>query len=296
MTSNLNLQRETLNDLTALAERAASASGKLAIIPVPNSPTNRYLIVQPNGDYVDEEPPLAPRSTALQSVDQVGLFALHARDRLGCEPVIYYSPGGVETSLCDGSMDLHRERSVCPLKATKVWSLLNAWQEKPDSAWKQHREFIRELRVTFGDSFGPGVLDRLLDSIGQLDFIQGERAQSVAVRNRESMGREVASEVKSLKGDIPEEVLLSVRIYRDPVLLRRHSIRCLLETDPQNGRLALIPLAGQLDEALDIEMSGLGDMLRSSVGSSRRLTGPDSETTEEEAAAEWSIPVFYGQP
>lgn len=296
MSSNMELQRETLVELTGLAERATAAAGKVSIVAVPHSPTNNFLIVKPNGDYVEETPPLAPRQTNLASVDQVGLFALHARDRLHAEPVIYYSPSGVFTALRDGELTEQRESAECPLRKTRVWELLLAWAEKPDAAWKQHREFIRELRVTFGDCFTGDNLARLLDAIGQLDFIQGERAQSVAVRNRESMGREVASEVKSLKGDIPEEVTLTVRLYRDPVLMRRHEIRCLLETDPQNGRLALLPIAGQLDEALDREMLSLGETLRSSVGTARRLTGPAPETDEGEPETAWSIPVFYGQP
>jgi hypothetical protein len=300
MTTNLNLQVETLRELSDLATRAGDAAGKVALVPIPKHPRGNYLLVDANGSSEEQELPLPPRATALASVDQVGLHALHALREWGARPAIYYAPSGLTVQLEDGTLESNHGRALCPLAQTKVWELLALWEKSPNEAWKAHKEFFRMLRVTFGDSFESDALARLVESIGQLDFIQGERVQSVQVRNRESMGREVASEVKSLKGDIPEEILLSVRLYRDPVLLRRHSIRCLLETDPQNGRLALLPIAGQLDEALDREMSALGDMLRSSVGASRRLTGPALDPDDVERAAalatEWQIPVFYGQP
>lgn len=295
MTTNLDLQHETLGSIISLAQKADSAANRVALVAIPNHPNHDYLVVKENGNYEQHELPLPPRATKLASVDQPGLFALHAHQKWDCNPAIYYDPACINIRLEDSNLEKGRGVAACPLTQTEVWKRLDNWSADPNTAWLSHKVFIRELRVTFGECFASGDLDRLIDAIGQLDFIQGERTQSVAVRNRESMGREVMAEVKSVKGDIPEQVLLGVRIYRDPILLRQHPIRCLLETDPSNGRLALIPLAGELDNALDAEMQSLGELLRASVRSSRLLTGPDESATTD-LAPNWQIPVFYGQP
>lgn len=298
MPTNLDLQVETFNAIQAAAQNGAKFDTKVGIVPIPGHPNRNYLVVGRDGSYEEWKLPLPSREASLHSVDQVGMFAVHALDRWNVRPSVYYSDEIVEIRLLDGLLDMQRGCAKVRLNTTRCWDLLSAWADTPSQAWLPHKEFIRTLRVTFGDCFENGSLKQLCESIGQLDFIQGERTQSVAIRNRESMGREVASEVKSLKGDIPEEVVLSVRVYRDPVLLRRHTIRCLLETDPQNGRLALIPLASQLDEAMDLEMGSLGDLLRASVRGPQLLNGPaaDEAASPEPAAPQWTIPVFYGRP
>lgn len=293
--SRLVLENETISSLAALAVSASGADGKIVIVPLPNDPRKSFLIVRPDGTYTVGFPSEPPRQAKLFSIAQVGMFAQHALCAWGCRPAIYYSAEGVCVQMEDGALSQKPERAGLLLEPTRVWEKLSEWAEKPSAAFLGHREFMRELRVTFGDSFSPGELESLTASIGQLDFVQGERMQSVQIRNRESMGREVAAEVKASNGTIPEEVILDVRIYRDPALLRRHEIRCLLETDPSNGRLALIPVPGQLDEAIDRELAGIGDMLRAAVRP-MLLLAAEGEEPPQIVKMDWQIPVFYGTP
>lgn len=107
------------------------------------------------------------------------------------------------------------------------------------------------------------------------------------------------SNLSKFEIEIPDEVLLDVKIYKDPALLTRRTIVCTLETDPQQGKLALIPFAGELETAMDKEMLDLGELLRASVRGSRPagfLASPDSATAASPVAPPWQIPVFYGTP
>ena len=114
-------------------------------------------------------------------------------------------------------------------------------------------------------------------------------------RNRESLGKDIRSELRSGAGEIPEQLVLRVRIFKDPALQARRQIVCKLETDPTNGgRFALLPLAEEVDRAIDLEMADLGDLLRSSINGAARLglPGPDGEASA--APARLAVPVFYG--
>ena len=297
MTTNLDLQVETLREVRDLALSSADATKKLAIIPIPSHPEGNYYTVNTDGAIIEHSLPLPARRTTLSSVDQPGLFARHAMQAWDCTPAIYYDHQFIHVRLEDSNLQAYRGQANCSLMRTEVWKRLNEWSDDPGKAWMSHSVFIRELRVTFGECFSSDALDRLIETIGQLDFVTAERTQSVATRNRESMGREVMSEVKAAQGQIPEQVVLDCRIYRDPILLRKHSIRCLLETDPAKGRLAVIPLAGELDNAMDAEMHSLGELLRASVRAPRMIAEEASGATQSPTspACDWQIPVFYGQ-
>lgn len=297
-TSEIPLQVETLREIQQTAVKAAGAAGKVLIAKIPDHPRGNYLLVGDDGHVSEHELPLPPRRTLLNSVAAVGDYAKHARDVWEAEPAVYYCPDVVRVLLEDGGRHQQPDAAHVFLNKTPAWEQLKKWSDDPSQAWLGHRAFLTALRVEFGDCFERDDLRNLTDAIGQLDFVQGERTQSVAVRNRESMGREVMAEVKSLKGEIPEEVTLQVRIHRDPVLSRRHAVRCLLETDPAAGRLALIPIAGQLDRAIDEEMNALDLMLRASVRDVARLADETAAACDSPAttAPAWRIPVFFGNP
>ncbi len=303
--SELSLQVETFDAIKDLAERAANADRQLAIVPIPGHPTNNYYLVEENGKYDEVTPPLPPRKASIHCVDQVGNYALHVRDAWESEPAIYYSRNQVAIELADGSFEPDRGRTICPLVHTVAWETLEKWSNKPGDAWLKHSEFVRTLRIVLGDCFPDGRLDALSAQIGQLEFVNAERGRSQATRGHESMGYEVLNEIKAATGEIPEEVFLKVRVYRDPVLTAQHEIRCLLETDAVAGKLALIPAPGQMDRALDKELTDLGDLLRANVRAPKVLNGPDFFASASESAnasapkvltLPWQIPVFYGTP
>lgn len=300
---DLDLQPQTLRILQETAVKAAGAGTKIDIRSIPGHPLGSLFVTNSDGIREEYHLPVGPRKSALHCVDQVGVYARHAMDNWDVSPAVYYNRSVVTVVLQDGSLERERDFAACELAVTPEWKLLLGFSDAPDQAWKKHTAFVRMLRVDLSECFDGDVLDNLLTQIGQLDFVQGDRIQSVAVRNRESMGREVASEIRAVTGEIPEELWLNVRIYQDATLTKRHRIRCLLETSPTNGTLALIPAAGEMNRILDQELASLGDLLRSNVRPSLKLPtatmfeSPNQASSPQIVAEEpWYIPVFYGTP
>ena len=113
---------------------------------------------------------------------------------------------------------------------------------------RSHKEFVAFLVQNLRDELNaasPG----LLGIIRNLKFRSVDAAEGNVQQGRESMGRQIESEVAGA-GDLPETVTVSVRRWAalDHVI----EVECLLVLDTQERKLALRPLA---DEKVQAENS-----------------------------------------
>ena len=291
------LTEETIQSITTLAERATGATDKVSIVPIPGHPRNAVLIVKADGTFKLEEMPTTPRATKLLSVDQVTPFVSNAVDNWEASPTVYYSPTGVTVRLADGNLRPEIEgHAQVDFKFSEQFKLLSKFASDRDSAFLTHPKFLRMLRLDLDVCFDAMVLESVLRSCAAYESEEGTRVASTVTRNRESLGREIMSELRAANGEIPEDVILQVRIYKDPALLKTRRVHCKLETDPTGGgRFALLPYANELDNAIDAEMSDLGDVLRSAInGNGNRLPAPDSSESEDSPITRTFVPIFYG--
>lgn len=297
--SNLDLQDNTLARIVELAREGIDVKHKLSVVPIPNHPTGAVWVVDKDGDYEIYGPPQKPRRDSLYSVDQVPNYALHGLHHWDAFPAIYYQRERVVIEMESSSIQRSRAGCAVELEPTPVWEMLTKWNEG-EPAWFSQKNFIRLIRTKLVENLSDAQRDQIVDAIRYIEFSAGERTVGNIQRGREQMGKEVLAEMKTMREvPIPEEVVLSVRIFTDPALLSKHQITCLLETNPAAGQFALVPISSEITMAMDNEMSALGDMLRSSLGQAKRLTGPaadDEEADDDAQAVDWQIPVFYGAP
>ena len=283
-----------IREIANLADQAKGASNKVEIIKIPGSPSGDVLVVKPDGSYAKLEIPHAPRSTVLHSVDQVAPFVSTASDRWAASPTVYYSPSGVTVRLDDGDIEPTPNGAArVEFKHSEQFRLLSEFAKNRDAAFLTHSKFMRMLRLDLDVCFDAQVLESVLRSLSSYESEEGSRTASTVTRNRESLGREVMSELRAQNGEIPEDIVLQVRVYKDPALLKTRRVHCKLETDPVGGgRFALLPFANELDNAIDAEMSDLGEILRSAInGTGNRLVSPE-ELTKILPSIDF-VPVFY---
>ena len=295
---DLVLDDGTINSIAKRCETAQSAGEKVAIKPIANDPDGRMIIVKSDGSYeiVESEP--HPRVSTLRSIDQLPSYVNHAVDKWNADPVVYYTP--------EKAIAVLEERSIRPSRSGKATVILTespqlkalkGFAHDRNSAWLGHKAFVLLMRIDFEDCINPQQLEYLVKALATLEFQDGSRISSTVSRNRESLGREVLSEIKSLNDlEIPEQIVLMVRLFNDPALLARRQIVCKLETDPTNGRLAILPLANEIENAMDSEMSALGDMLRSSINAHPYALEDASKPGVKETLRRQFVPVFYGTP
>ncbi|HEY0983532.1 hypothetical protein, partial [Schlesneria sp.] len=294
------LSDSVVQSIATLAASSRDANGAIAFKAIPGDPDERQLIVSADGTYQEFPSATKPRNTTLRSVDQVGVYVRHSIDKWGADPVVYYNPTHVIAVLDESGLRPSRNgRVTVALNESPQLKRLRRYDENRNDAWVSHKAFVQMLRIDLADCITPDALEYLLKALSTLDFMDASRTTSNVSRNRESLGSEVKAEIRA-NGDmeIPEQVTLEVRMFTDPALMARRVIVCKLETDPSNGRLALIPIADEINNAMDTEMAALGDMLRANVNSRpKALTNKATETNATEPAESPAyVPVFYGTP
>lgn len=294
MSTELLLNDETIGSIVELANKGYAAEGKLAFKPLPNDPDNKYLIVKPDGSFEEKTPERAPRSITLHSVDQVPLIVSQAMRKWGGDPIVYYAKNQVRVNLSESNLRTsnYGSATVALIESPQL-KALRKYDSNRENAWIDHKAFMLVLRTTFGDCISTETMERLERSLSSIQYSNASRVSSGVMRNRESLGSEVLSELKSLSDvDIPETIEMNVRMFTDPALLARRMIRCKIETDPSLGKLSLLPLANEIDYAMDEEMQNLGDLLLASVNA-LPVGLPDPDGTPATRTDEPIVPVFY---
>ena len=106
------------------------------------------------------------------------------------------------------------------------------------------------LRLNFLQALGTKG-DQLITACRSLRFSEGTKGHSAVSQGRQSLGRELESEVISELGTIPETLEFVLPIYSDPMLQTLQRILCDLEVNPADQTFLLTPLADEISSAFD---------------------------------------------
>jgi hypothetical protein len=237
-------------------------------IPVPSDP--RFARIQFGGKV--ESIPLSPTPREHTS-DDVRTLIEFANDRNRTEAdaslIVWVGDERVVLILDD---DGHRiERFTVELQTTHEADTVADLASALD--WRDQRSFLRLLRYDLA-----GVLDSpaLVEAVRSVRFENGTTVTAEKQRDRESLGKSIASKVQSAAGEIPDEVGLTLRVWRNPGLDERFALRCAVEVDPALGRFALQPFPGELDRVVNLALGDLAATIRDQLDN--------------------SIPLYRGEP
>ena len=253
---------EALQFTAEQAEKAAGASNKVQVLDLPCEPKGVYGLVKADGTFQRIVAGASPRGHALHRVDQIVDFVQDARDRLSAKPTVWYSRKGVQVLLVDDSLEANlQSRATINFAFTPQFELIRSCADS--SPWHDPKQFCLWIRSKLIDCLRDGR--EILSIMKDLRFNVQNFGKSIIGQGRESIGREVDAEVTSEFGDLPDDLFFDVRVIDDPSLLRRQAIQCALEVDPQKGLMRVVPLAGQIQNALDAELEGIGSLLKSTL-------------------------------
>ena len=265
--------REAIQEIERLTERSVSAGAKLAIIDVPGMPRRRY-IVDAEGKREELTLPEEPREHELGSVDQIASFVSRfAGDGFKFKPSVWFNAEGVEIVIDDGNGDDRRHRAKVEFGATEEFAQLQEWAEsdRPMSA----KEFIKLFKGGLQDTLDLESRKRLLTAVGVLKASTTESTQATNVRGRESLGREIDSEIHTNLDDIPEQIILKVRPFDDRSLMLSGNVRTQIDIDPRTLAFTLTPNKQDLEKVIELQLDALETQLTNELG---------------------SIPVHFGKP
>jgi hypothetical protein len=146
------------------------------------------------------------------------------------------------------------------LETTDIWKKLLELDanERPMS----HRDLMRLLRWDLAQWMDSGVAQITVNALKALDFTTGATSSSTQTAQKQGFGAVVDAEIRGKAGEIPEEILIQVPIYRDPAFMHnRYVIRLFLECDVISKTFVLKPLGDALDTAWDEATTLLGSHL-----------------------------------
>lgn len=268
------LSVETLELLQKTAVKAEGARQKLAIISdLPHEPPGVYGVVNADGSFERAEALQPPRKHTLITVDQVPVMVKHFAGNPDCTPAVWYDKTGIVVIANDDTLNADlRPRATLTLKTTEHWQTLSDLAKQ--SVWMLHRDFVTFLRIKLGECI-ERTNGNLLSVLRKMKFSSAVNQRGDITRGRESLGSDIDDEVFSEAGDLPEHVLFELQVFDDPGLLTKSTVRCALEVDAREGKLMLMPLAGELSRAMDLQMTRLAEILQDSLE---------------------DVPMFHGKP
>lgn len=207
---------------------------------------------------------LPPRSHRVESAQHLADWAVNAKDSETAPTIWVNDVSAVLVMDTDG---MRLDCVTLRLDSTDVFKTVSSLNDtKP---WHQQKPFARMLRIELASALAPGIL---LDKIRRMKFESGHIVTSEATKNRESMGKQITSQVSG-EGEIPETVTLEVGVFRG---WSKFSVACSVDVDPERGLLQLAPLPDEIDRVTRLAVHEVYTTIR-------ELTDPE-------------IPVFLGRP
>lgn len=119
---------------------------------------------------------------------------------------------------------------------------------------------IRTLKQLYDDRVQPASL---IPDIKALRFKASTEGQSVVSAGKESIGNDIKRELAGMASDLPEEVVLGVKVFTDPSeqLDMFDEVRCHLTVDLDTQTFTLTPIDGQVEGAMDNALDRIASAL-----------------------------------
>lgn len=206
-------------------------------------------------EWRDKESPW--RNHSLESVGDIQKLVEAMQLRVeDADPVVWIGQGRVTIILDDKGIRRHRVR--CEQHYTEEFSLLSKLREKEFS----QRDLLRLLRVDLASAATESseVLRKAAKVINSRVL---STTHGTVVKNRESMGREIDSEVISADGDIPDTVQFRCEVFDDPAFRKIYTFTVRVELDPKEVTFHLLPLVRELRDAENEQRQHIQSLLSS---------------------------------
>lgn len=225
--------QEALQYLARQAEEANVPS----VTAIPGDPVQ--VLISHGGAYEKHQLPPAHRKHTVRTLDDMILITERASAVWGGKPVLWHDRASVVLVVDDGE---RRDLVTMPLQIAETYATV----EKLATRKFTQKEFVQLLRVSLRGC----VVDKtLLPAVRELKFKKNASGTSGIQHGRESMGREIESEIVGADA-IPEEVVLQTRVYNNPDVQYMAKVACALDIDLESETFTLRPMPDQLEEAV----------------------------------------------
>lgn len=219
------------------------------IVKADAEPSHIYFIRQPDGTLERTAGGVGPMNHKAGNLDTIIELAKKNTDG---STSVWFSPSGVTLVFDDRSRANLVFMDSDPLKQLKQWK-----ESRPALTQQQ---LIQCLKTTFRDSLS--TAGELVAVLSKVKFTSGATIDTSIGHGKASLGKEIVGEVTGTKA-IPEYVTFTLSIFANPCLQQlRKGIECALIPDPETGTFRVVPLPGQIENAVEWAVKEVGDELQ----------------------------------
>jgi len=157
-------------------------------------------------------------------------------------PVVFVSATAIKAIVNRELPHERKEAWVSPERSPAFEALLACKQP----AGVKHREFVRMLRGPLAGT----IDDKWLKIFRKMNFSRLAQTERGIAASGEKLGRSVETAAQSIEGELPETMTFTVDVWQLPELTRQ-PVRCAVEIDAETETIRLLPVADELEQALD---------------------------------------------
>lgn len=275
------MDHETLKLIMDTAVKASGAEGKAAVIKLPGEPSHVYATVDSEGCIERHVVDPAPRSHTLNRISDIPRFLGNVRENIEAKPSVWIAEAGVTIVLSDTAETNKLGKAFCPLQTT---TQLQTLRQLATGLRQKQRPFSTMLRTTFYDAIqeGDGDARQLMQAVKVIDWKNSSSGRSTAEHGRESLGREIKSEIVAENGGLPEFCVFRFPVFNDPDFRQLKPFRCAVDVDPNDQTFALQVMANSIEYAIFAALEEIRVYLLTAIG--------DVEEGQRET------PIYFGTP
>ena len=238
--------------IEAIRQLAVNAAPVQVLAAAPEPPSTYYLVEDGRAVKVRAEPP--PRAhQARDLATLVGCAVRLANDPIPAPATIWCGRAGVTVLFDD---DDRRDRMTLPLALSPQMKLLEDWSKA--LCWLDQASLIRTLRTTLARSVRG---TNFVELFRRLKFSLNSQGENVVEHGRASVGKSIEAQVQGTAA-IPETILIREPAFNGSALGVWCEVPCAIELNAATGTVAIVPLAGAVEEALLLAESTLTEKVR----------------------------------
>jgi hypothetical protein len=243
----------------SLSNQSVKAKGARVVEPRIDP---RKLMLDQDGAILEFPIPPPLRCHSLHSLQSLIDAAL---SDAALKPVVYHSPERVVLIYDDAD---RRDTAIFTLVPSPPLKTLRDFEGREGFS-------ARELWFLFKTTFdGCGISPELIRNLQKLRWRTGQETRTDFSQGRESIGRDVESEIHA-DLDFPETIVLDLFLYENPGENHRWSVRCFLIVEAVEQRIRFGALPGELKKVEQLHQEWIANRLSEGLG---------------------QVPIYFGAP
>lgn len=244
---------EVLELIQSTAVKASGAEDKVKLLNAPELGAGTVLLIKPNGDHQVLQR-TEPRNVTLGGLEAVAAYVTYAAGAFNVNPILWVDAERIRIVLDDNAEEVPGPSIRYLFRQTPEYQLLQRLA-KGEAVLYEQKAFVRLLRTDLWDCLDPTRRDAWIKVFRSLRAQENSSGRSDIATGRQSLGREIDAAVSSDFGEIPDELVLDVRLFQDPALEARQKVTVDLEVTTTTFKFSLTPRASDMAEALENELS-----------------------------------------